>query len=255
MNLEQIYQTLILEKIENSSFFYKDKMSKAIKYLEKKEKILFLTTSNRYDGAPEKPKSTQLAYHMRELLPNKNVQIIEVPNLNILPCTGNVSSSEGNNCGVKAALVKDKKKNPTGQIRCWQALQDKDELYKVANAIFEADAIIFFVSIRWGQTNHIYQKLIERLDWIENRHTTLGETSIIKGKDAGIIAIGQNWNGSNVVKTEKQVFDFYGFDTPDALTFNWQYTDNAADEKKSSYINAAKIFEKVFGVLLKKDKK
>jgi multimeric flavodoxin WrbA len=251
MKLEQIYQSLVLEKIENSSFFYKDKVSRAIKYLEKKEKILFLTTSNRYDGAPEKPKSTQLAYHMRDLLSNKTVQIIEVPNLNILPCTGNVSSAEGNNCGVKAALVKDKKKNPTGQIRCWQSLQDKDELYKVANAIFEADAIVFFVSIRWGQTNHIYQKLIERLDWIENRHTTLGEASIITGKDAGIIAIGQNWNGSNVIKTEKQVFDFYGFSTPNALTFNWQYTDDSSDEKKASYINAPKIFERVFDFLLK----
>ena len=252
MKLEQIYESLILEKIENNSFFYKDKVSRAIKYLEKKEKILFLTTSNRYDGAPEKPKSTQLAYHMRDLLPNKNVQIIEVPNLNILPCTGNVSAAEGNNCGVKAALVKDKKKNPTGQIRCWQSLQDKDELHKVANAIFEADAIVFFVSIRWGQTNHIYQKLIERLNWMENRHTTLGESNIILNKDAGIVAIGQNWNGTNVIKTEKQVYDFFGFKVPDALSFNWQYTDNTWDEKKSSYISAPKLFEKVLVFLLRK---
>mgnify|MGYP001233804432 CR=1 FL=1 len=254
MSLLETYTNLVLEKIENSSFFYKDKVSRAIKYLEKKENILLLTTSNRYEGAPEKPKSTQLAYHIREKLADKNVKIIEVPALNILPCTGNVSLAEGNRCGVKDALVKDKKKNPSGLIRCWQALNEKDELYKVANAILEADAIIFFVSVRWGQTNHIYQKLIERLDWIENRHTTLGEKSIIAGKDAGIVAIGQNWNGANVVKTEKQVFEFFGFNVPDALSFNWQYTDNSMDEKKSSYDNAINVFQKVFGFLLKKDK-
>lgn len=255
MNLIETYSHLILEKIENNPVFYKDKMDRAISYLSKKENILFITTSNRYDGAPDKPKSTQLAYHMREKLADKNVKILEIPNLNILPCTGNVSSIDGNNCGVKAALLKDKDKNPTGLIRCWQALQDKDQMYKVANAIFEADAIVFFVSIRWGQTNHVYQKLIERLNWIENRHMTLGEDCIIKGKDAGIIAIGQNWNGSNVVKTEKQVFKFFGFNAPDAISFNWQYTDDAWDEKKSSYLNAPKIFQKVFGFLLKKDKK
>ena len=255
MNLAETYAHLILEKIENSSFFYKDKVTAAVNYLSKKNNILFVTTSNRYEGAPDKPKSTQLAYHMREKLADKNVKILEIPDLNILPCTGNVSLIEGNRCGVKDALVKDKKKNPTGNIRCWQALQDKDEMYKVANAIFEADAIVFFVSVRWGQTNHVYQKLIERLNWIENRHMTLGEDCIIKDKDAGIIAIGQNWNGANVVKTERHVYDFFGFNTPNAISFNWQYTDNSWDEKKSSYLNAPKIFEKVFGFLLKKDKK
>jgi multimeric flavodoxin WrbA len=254
MNLVDTYANLILEKIENSSVFYKNKLDKALKYLEKKNNILFLTTSNRYDGAPDKPKSTQLAYHMREKLADKNVKIIEVPELNILPCTGNVSLIEGNKCGVKDALVKDKKKNPSGNIRCWQALQDKDEMYRVANAIFEADAIVFFASVRWGQTNHMYQKLIERLNWIENRHMTLGEDNIIKDKDAGIIAIGQNWNGSNVVKTEKQVFEFFGFNAPDALSFNWQYTDNAWDEKKSSFLNAPKVFQKVFDFILRKTK-
>ena len=82
---------------------------------------------------------------------------------------------------------------------------------------------------------------------MENRHTTLGESNIILNKDAGIVAIGQNWNGANVIKTEKQVYDFFGFKVPDALSFNWQYTDNTWDEKKSSYISAPKIFEKVFG--------
>ena len=101
MNLAETYAHLILEKIENSSFFYKDKVTAAVNYLSKKNNILFVTTSNRYEGAPDKPKSTQLAYHMREKLADKNVKILEIPDLNILPCTGNVSLIEGNKCGVK----------------------------------------------------------------------------------------------------------------------------------------------------------
>jgi multimeric flavodoxin WrbA len=48
-----------------------------------------------------------------------------------------------------------------------------DELWKISKPLFEADVVIFFSSIRWGQTNSYYQKIIERLTWLENRHSTL----------------------------------------------------------------------------------
>jgi hypothetical protein len=101
---------------------------------------------------------------------------------------------------------------------------------------------VFFGSVRWGQTNAIYQKLIERLCWIENRHTTLKESNIVKNIQAGIILTGQNWNGENVVETQKQVLKFYGFDVRDDICWNWQYTNNANDETKESYKNAIKEF-------------
>ena len=100
-------------------------------------------------------------------------------------------------------------------------------------------------SIRWGQTNAYYQKLIERLDWIENRWTTLGERNIVKEIESGFIFIGQNWNGSNVVKTQKQVHEFYGFKPADELYFNWQYTEDAEEESKDSYKDAAKALNNI----------
>jgi hypothetical protein len=57
----------------------------------------------------------------------------------------------------------------------------------------------------------MYQKLIERLSWIENRHTTLGEDNILDGKDAGIILIGHNWRGTEVLETQKIVLEYFGF--------------------------------------------
>jgi multimeric flavodoxin WrbA len=224
-----------------------DKLKKLYNYLKKQEgkKILFLTTSNRWEGEKELPKSSIIADELCKRL--DNCEIINVSKLKILPCEGNVSNHKGNGCGVKDAMLKDKSKNPTGDIRCWASINNKsDEMHKVANAIFDADIIIFFGSIRWGKMNAIYTQLIERLTWLENRHTTLGESNLLKDKETGIIAIGQNWNGEEAVKLEKEVLKFFGFKTPDVLSFNWQYLKDPNDESKKSYKNAYPDFLKEF---------
>jgi len=213
-----------------------DKLKELSKYLKKQgdKKIVFLTTSNRWGGEDESPKSSMVAKELADKL--DNCKIINVSTLKIFPCEGNVSNRKGNNCGVKEALLKDKDKNPTGEIRCWCALNNKsDEMYKVANAILESDIIIFFGSIRWGKMNAIYTQMIERLTWLENRHTTLNESNLLKDKEAGIIAIGHNWNGKESIKLETQVLSFFGFKTPDVLSFNWQWTNDSLDETKAGY--------------------
>jgi multimeric flavodoxin WrbA len=231
--------------MESTSSELKKNIEKTMKFLETKNKVLFLTTSNRYEkNVDDVPKSTQIAYYMQELLGMKKVEVIEVPKLNIYICEGNVSSSDGNTCGKKEALLNDKDKNPSGYHRCWCSYKHKDdELWKITKPLFESDCVVFFGSVRWGQTNSIYQKLIERLCWIENRHTTLKESNIVKDICAGIILTGQNWNGANVVETQKQVLRFYGFDVPDDISWNWQYTNNANDETKESYKKAVTEFQ------------
>lgn len=214
-----------------------DKLKRLYNYLKKnkKKKILFLTTSNRWSGDNELPKSSIIADEMSKKL--GTVEIINVAKLKIFSCEGNVSTKRGNNCGLKDAKLNDKEKNPTGHIRCWAALNNKsDEMYKVANAIFEADIIIFFGSIRWGKMNAIYTSLIERLTWLENRHTTLGESNLLKDKEVGVVAVGHNWNGEESVKLEREVLKFFGFKTPNQLSFNWQFLKDANDESKSGYV-------------------
>ena len=232
----------------NNPDIYQEKLNNAIDFLKKKKKVLFLTTSNRWEGDKEKPKSTILAEYIKSKV-GDTVEIIDVAKLNIYICEGNVSKSDGNNCGVKDSVLKDKEKNPTGNHRCWCSINNKDdELWKISKPLFESDAVVFFVSVRWGQTNSVYQKLIERLDWIENRHTTLKEDNIVENIDAGIVAIGQNWNGETVIETQKKVLDFYGFKVPEELSFNWQYTKDVSDETQESYKKALGTFEKVFGI-------
>lgn len=216
-----------------------DNLKKLYKYLKGKKgkKILFLTTSNRWEGDKELPKSSIIADELIKKLGSDNVQLINVAKLKIYPCEGNVSTKRGNTCGLKEAKLDDKEKNPTGNIRCWASVNNKsDEMYKVANAIFDADIVIFFGSIRWGKMNSIYGELVERLTWLDNRHTTLGESNLLKDKEVGVIATGHNWNGEEAVKLEKQVLSFFGFKTPDVLSFNWQWTKDKNDESKKGYL-------------------
>ncbi len=213
-------------------------LNTTIEILKKKEKVLLLSCSNRYnwdDNDIDVPKSKMIAMYIRDQLGN-NATLIDVADLKIFPCEGNVSRKEGNSCGVLKANLKDKEKNPSGQHRCWASLNNKsDELWKISKELLESDAVVFFSSIRWGQTNMYYQNLIERLTWLENRHSTLGESNIIKDIETGFICVGQNWNGENVTETQMKVHKFYGFKPNNNLYWNWQYTKNINDETKKSY--------------------
>jgi len=80
-----------------------------------------------------------------------------------------------------------------------------------------------------------YQNLMERLTWIQNRHTTLGESNLIKDIESGFICVGQNWNGENVTETQKESHEYYGFKPNKKLYWNWQYTKNMHDETQKSY--------------------
>ncbi|VVB75133.1 Uncharacterised protein [uncultured archaeon] len=215
----------------------------SLDYLKKKKAPLFLTTSNRWKGSPNTPKSTVLAKAFQKKLPKST--LIDIPSLNIFPCEGNVSQDGGNDCGPKSSALKDKAKNPTGNHRCWASINNNsDELWKVSKALFASDCVIFFGSVRWGQMNSYYQKLIERLTWLENRHTTLGEENILAGIDAGIIAIGHNWNAGAVVETQKQVLKYFGFNIIPALSWGYQFT-KPDDETNDSYKKAAKEFGEI----------
>jgi multimeric flavodoxin WrbA len=235
-------------KPDNESF---KKLVKTIKFLEGKKKILFLTTSNRGDYAvkelDEVPKSTQLARILQDYLGHSKCDLIEVPELKIYRCEGNVSHREGNSCGVKAAKLADKKKNPSGNHRCWASFNNEDdELWKISSKLLEADAVVFWGSVRWGQMNSLYQKLIERLTWLENRHSTLKESNLLKGISAGLICVGQNWRGKEVIEVQKEVLKFFGFDVQPDLSWNWQFTLDKNDEKQSSYKKSGESFDEAF---------
>lgn len=249
MKLTQLLEEIDVELKRNDQD-YKN-LIKTIEFLETKKRVLFLTTSNRGEWAvkelKEEPKSTKLAKAICDYLGTKKCKLIEVPNLKIYPCEGNVSHFEGNSCGAKKAKLKDINKNPSGEHRCWRNINNPDdELWKISKELFISDAVIFFGSIRWGQMNAQYQNLIERLTWLENRHSTLNETNILKNISCGLIAVGQNWRGEEVIDIQKQVLSFFGFNIQDNLFWNWQFTKDKKDESQESYKKSGKEFNQTF---------
>lgn len=229
----------------------KVKLDRTIKYLEGKKKILFLLTSNRWSGHKDDiPKSSQLAYHIQKIVGPNKVTIMDVSKLKIHDCEGNVSFSGGNNCGLKSALLSNKL-DKTGNHRCWASYNNPDdELYKIVNELLISDCVVFFGSVRWGKMNAIYGKLVERLTWLENRHTTLGESNLLKGIDSGLISVGHNWRGDAVIGVERQVLEYFGFKTPKELFWSYQWTKDSNDETKSGYKKSNRDFlDEFFGMV------
>jgi len=223
---------------------------KTVEHLKIKNKILFLVTSNRWSGevGGETAKSTQLAQKMAKEIGLDRVEIIDVSKLKIYPCEGNVSTKRGNTCGLKETNLKDLEKNPSGCHRCWASLNNPDdELWKVSKALLASEVVVFFGSIRWGQMNSFYQKLIERLTWLENRHSTLGEDNLLAKIEAGVIVLGHNWNSENVVVLQKQVLSFFGFKVVESLSWFWQFSTDDSEESNESYqTDVAKFKEEFF---------
>jgi hypothetical protein len=244
---------LLLEEKVVVDTKFKKQLEKATKYLDTKGKVLILATSNRGDQSSkdgqDTPKSTRIARVIQRSLGDHKCTMIDVSKLKIYSCEGNVSSKDGNNCGVRAAALKDKEKNPSGNLRCWASVNNADdELWKIATPLLECNAVVFMGSIRWGQANAIYQKLIERLDWIENRFTTLGERNVVKDIESGFIFIGHNWRNKEVIDLQRQVHEFYGFKPVNELYFGYQFTADIYDESKDGYREDAHSLDNIFDI-------
>ena len=162
-NIQRIREMMISEEMVQSDAW--KSIKKTIDILKEKKKVLLLSCSNRYNWDKndiDVPKSKMLAMYINDELGDKSV-LIDVPELKILPCEGNVSRKDGDSCGVKKAKLEDKDKNPSGHHRCWVNINEpSDELWKISKELFESDAVIFFSSVRWGQANMFYQNLFER---------------------------------------------------------------------------------------------
>lgn len=225
-------------------------IEKTLEILQKFKKVLFLTCSNRYEEIEKKqtPKSTILAEVIADKL--DNVTIINIPDLKIYPCEGNVSREDGNKCGIKDALLKDKEKNPSGYHRCWASIHNEDDdLWKVSKELFESDCVIFFASVRWGAANMFYQNLIERLNWINNRMVPLGENNIVKNITSGFVIVGQLEFAKGITELQYEVHNYYGFKPNKDLYWCWMAEDiEYDDETLKGYLESYPKFYKEFRI-------
>jgi multimeric flavodoxin WrbA len=228
-------------------------LKNTIKELEKYKKVLLLTCSNRGEevSKTQLPKSSILARVIHNNLDNST--IIDVTKLKIYPCEGNVSRMEGNVCGIKEALLDDPEKNPSGYHRCWASVHNPDdELWKISKELFESDCVVFFASVRWGAANMFYQKLIERLNWINNRFIPYGEENIIKDISSGFIIIGQHKYGDDITELQYNNHEYYGFNVNKELYWNWNAENiEYDDETLQGYLDSYPEFFDEFKIKIK----
>jgi multimeric flavodoxin WrbA len=228
-------------------------LKNTIKELEKYKKVLLLTCSNRGEevSKTQLPKSSILARVIHNNLDNST--IIDVTKLKIYPCEGNVSRMDGNVCGIKEALLDDPEKNPSGYHRCWASVHNPDdELWKVSKELFESDCVVFFASVRWGAANMFYQKLIERLNWINNRFIPYGEENIIKNISSGFIIVGQHQYGDDITELQYNNHEYYGFEVNKELYWNWSAEDiEYDDETLQGYLDSYPEFFDDFKIKIK----
>lgn len=212
-----------------------------LKALKGKNSLL-IATSNRWGN--EFPKTTMLALMLNKELGNR---FIDASKLNIHHCEGNVSSSSlGNHCGEQKANLTDLEKNPSQLHRCWASINNPDdELWKISKLLLDEkiNTIVFFGSIRWGKANSIYAKLLERLTWLENRHTSFNEENILAKKQCGIVLSGHNFNVEKALELEKENLKYFGFNVKDELCYSKQWTLNIDDESLEGYQKEADEFK------------
>ena len=123
----------------------------------------------------------------------------------------------------------------SGPYRCWanhlsqkepEKYGGRDAMGLVYDNLAWCDTFIFSTSTRWGSQSALAQKIIERMNTLENRATTYGEPYPLRGKKLGVVVTGQHWQTGKVGNHLLEVFRWFGFATQDgdANFLGWQRT-------------------------------
>ena len=83
-----------------------------------------------------------------------------------------------------------------------------------------ADIVLFCTPIWWGERSSLMQRIIERLDALDEEYSATGR-SAIKGKVAGIVITGSEDGALNVMGSIMMVLSFMGFTLPPECCAYW----------------------------------
>lgn len=155
--------------------------------------------------------------------------IVDANALHIVP---NLScyAGGGKNCASKDA----------GKYRCWahyNSVQDPekfggvDQMSVIYDGIAWADIVIFATSTRWMSHSALLQKIIERMNTLENRASVYGEANPLSEKTCGVVVAGQHYQSQNVATHLLDVFRTMGFETGSDAAFVWQKTSDMTQEQ------------------------
>lgn len=156
--------------------------------------------------------------------PSSTVQLINANDLHIVQNLSCYASGK-RNCGDPAS----------GPYRCWahyDSLQNPkkyggvDQMPVIYDGLKWADTVVFASSTRWGSHSALAQKIIERMDTLENRHASFGEPNFFAGKSLGVVMGGLHWKTGQAAVHLGTVFAEMGFTVPDGGVLAWQRSRN-----------------------------
>jgi len=204
------------------------------------QRILALHTSTHDPAESSSAALTRAAVErLRELHPRAEVRFVDAAKLHIvqnLSCYSNGKT----HCG-------DPKSGP---YRCWANVEAKnnprkygrDDMPVIYDGLAWADTVLFSTSTRWGTHSAVAQNVIERMNTLENRGSSLGEPYPLRGKRLGVIASGTHWKTWDTAKNLIETLRWWGFATTNdyGCVLAWQRSDDMFWEHPDSDTPAAR---------------
>jgi multimeric flavodoxin WrbA len=122
-----------------------------------------------------------------------------------------------------------------GKYRCWanylsqkdpKKYGGKDEMGLIYDNLNWADIVVFSTCNRWGSHTSVAQRVIERMNTIENRSSVYHEPYPLLGKKLGIVVTGLHWETGRIGHNLLTALRWFGFATqPDETNvLGWQRT-------------------------------
>lgn len=119
----------------------------------------------------------------------------------------------------------------SGKYRCWahvSSLEDPkkyggvDQMSVIYDALEWSDIVLFSTSTRWGNRSALCQRVIERMNTLENRAVAYGEPYPLRGKKLGVVVTGTDWRTDDVASHMLETLRWWGFaTTPDLSCGLW----------------------------------
>ena len=96
----------------------------------------------------------------------------------------------------------------------------EDDWPNLVTKIKAADIALFCTPVWWGGRSSLMQRLIERLDALDEEYSATGR-SAVKGKVAGIVITGSEDGALSVMGSIMMVLSFMGFTMPPECAAYW----------------------------------
>lgn len=97
---------------------------------------------------------------------------------------------------------------------------EDDEWPNIVDKLKKADVVIFATPIWWGQRSSLIQRVIERMDALDEEYLASGRSALLN-KVAGVVVTGSEDGAQHVIASIMEVLTFMNFTLPPQCATYW----------------------------------